>query len=146
MDTAGLRQLAKQYADGALDKSAYRLARTEYLMTIIEKGAPDPLTQANYTSPRAVAGEETITAATFRSDQTMMLNQRNSVEFAYAQTQPIRLSEQSRLPKTILLAGVVIIVLVVLGLTMLINGGSSDAATNVTSSPGEQQTLSDGEQ
>ncbi len=123
MDTAGLRLLAKQYADGALDKNSYRQARTEYLKTIIEDGAPEPLTQANYTTPKAVAGEETITAATFRSDQTMMLNQRNSAEYIHAQTQPIRLSEKSHLPKTLLIAGVFIIVLVVAGLVMLINGG-----------------------
>lgn len=116
MDATGLRQLARQYADGLIDRQNYREARTRYLEAIIRGESPEPVTQANYTTPKAVAGEETITAKTFRNTQTVMLNRLDAGELLHQQTQPIKLTEASLWPRLAVIAALVIalIVLVVL--------------------------------
>lgn len=118
MESAGLRQLARRYADGELDRDSYRQARTELLETVLKGNKPDPLTQANYTSPKAVTGEETITAKTFRNNQTVMLNRMSSSELLHQQTQPIKLTEESHWPRITLIAAVVG-VLIAIGIAML---------------------------
>lgn len=116
MEATGLRQLARQYADGQIDRQSYRDARTRYLEAILRGESPEPVTQANYTTPRAVAGEETITAKTFRNTQTVMLNRLDAGELLHQQTQPIKLTEASLWPRLAIIATLVIalIVLVVL--------------------------------
>ncbi len=113
MEATGLRQLARQYAEGQLDRQSYRDARTSYLEAILRGESPEPVTQANYTTPRAVAGEETITAKTFRNNQTVMLNRLDAGELLHQQTQPIKLSEASLWPRLAIIAALVIALIVV---------------------------------
>lgn len=119
MDATGLRQLARQYADGQIDRQSYREARTSYLEAIIRGESPEPVTQANYSTPKAVAGEETITAKTFRNTQTVMLNQLDTSELLHQQTQPIKLTEASLWPRLAIIATLVIALLI---LVMLVTG------------------------
>lgn len=120
MDATGLRQLARQYADGHIDRQSYLEARTRYLEAIIRGESPEPVTQANYTTPKAVAGEETITARTFRNNQTVMLNRLDAGELLHQQTQPIRLSQASLWPR--LAAAIAALVIALIVLVMLLTG------------------------
>jgi len=121
MSTISLRHLARQYADGALDQESYRRARADYLESVLNgNDPPGSVTQANYTSPKAVAGEETITEATFRrgTEETQILwragDKHSADEQApYLQTQPIQLSDRS-LPNVYITAGVAAGVIVLL--------------------------------
>lgn len=108
MSQISLRQLARRYAEGALDKEAYRQARAEYIQAIVtgEEGSGS-LTQANYTSPPVVAGEETVTAAQLRNyEQTQIItNSDPGSTLPHMQTQPIQLTDRSQ-PSTAVIAGV----------------------------------------
>lgn len=148
MNRISLRQLAKQYAEGSLDREAYRRARAEYLDAVLNGDqTPGPLTQANYTSPRAVAGEETVTSATFRrgtEDTRILMTSRDPDEAGQQdpalQTQPIRLSDGSRNPVYII-AGIIAGVLVLsIGVSLLLTGGDDSSETSGVNPAAEQPT------
>ncbi len=151
MNRISLRQLAKQYAEGSLDREAYRRARAEYLDAVLNGDqTPGPLTQANYTSPKAVAGEETVTSATFRrgtEDTRILMASRDPDEAGQQdpalQTQPIRLSDGSRNPVYII-AGIIAGVLVLsIGVSVLLIGGDGSSETSGVNPATEQPAAGD---
>ncbi len=151
MSTISLRHLARQYADGALDQVSYRRARADYLESVLNgNDPPGSVTQANYTSPKAVAGEETITEATFRrgTEETQILwragdkNQSGEQE-PYLQTQPIQLNDRS-LPNVYITAGVAAGAIVLLvGASLLFMGDDEPATSSAPAATATEQTAED---
>jgi len=141
MSDTSLRQLAKKYADGSLDQESYRRARADYLEAILNGDeSPGSLTQASYTSPQAVAGEETVSAASLQARQEPMQPAEGDPQPAELfQTRPIQLSDNAHNPIYIsvaIIAGV--LVLVVLGTLLL--GGDEDGTATDTAAPAAEQT------
>lgn len=146
MSAISLRHLARQYADGSLDQESYRRARAEYLDAVLNgNDTPGSVTQANYTSPKAVAGEETITEATFRrgTEETQILwrtgnNDKTAEQDPYLQTQPIQLSDHS-LPNVYITAGIAAgVILLIVGTSLLFMGDDEPASSAATPAAAEQ--------
>lgn len=150
MSRISLRQLAKQYADGSLDQESYRRARADYLHTIIEgEEPPGSLTQASYTSPKAVAGEETVTAAALHDkEQKQKISEQDPAPAEHLQTTPIQLTDNSRNPVYIS-AGIIAAILVIVILASLLFGGkeaeragAAEDSSQATAAPAEPETAS----
>lgn len=117
MSRISLRQLAKQYADGSLDQESYRRARADYLQSILEgNDPPGSLTQASYTSPKAVAGEETVTSAALHDEQEQKkFAEQDPSPAEHLQTTPIQLTANSHNPVFIsaaVIAGILVLFIV----------------------------------
>lgn len=150
MSAISLRHLARQYADGALDQESYRRARADYLDAVLNgSDTPGSVTQANYTSPRAVAGEETVTEATFRqgTEETQILwrggdSAKNDEQEPHLQTQPIQLSDHS-LPTIYITAGIAAgVIILIIGASLLFMG-DEEAATSATTPAATEQAATE---
>lgn len=133
MSRISLRQLAKQYADGSLDQASYRRARADYLDAILKGNeTPGSITQASYTSPKAVAGEETVTAASLQDEQKKrQYAAQDSAPAEHLQTRPIQLSDHSRNP-VFISAGIITAVLVLIIAGSLLLGGDDSGGNRAT--------------
>lgn len=140
MSELTLRQLARRYADGALDTEAYRSARAEYIETVLTADGADALTHANYTSPPTVAGEETVTAAQLREyDQTRIISGNDPSPHQHMQTQPIQLSDGSQPSAVVIAAAVagILILALVIGST-LFSGSENEPADAAAGMQGQK--------
>ncbi|MDZ7736359.1 MAG: hypothetical protein U5P41_09825 [Gammaproteobacteria bacterium] len=138
MSRASLRQLAKKYADGSLDQASYRRARADYLDAILKGDeAPGAITQASYTSPRAVAGEETVTAASLQDEQQKHQYSRDDpAPVEHLQTRPIQLSDHTRNP-VFISAGIITAVLVLIIAGSLLLGGDDSGDKRAATAGGD---------
>lgn len=145
MSRINLRQLARRYAEGALDQQAYRQARAEYIEAALAgDDNVGSLTQASYTSPPAIVGEETITAARLQQEreQTQMLFGNASAQNpTHLQTQPIQLTDRSQ-PSVALMAGAIAVVLTIGIIAMMLLGDGDDSPGAAPAQSQSMQPLS----
>lgn len=134
MKQPSLRKLARQYAEGTLDISAYRRARAEMIQSILEADQTDtPLTQANYTAPMADEDSktETLTATARTLSSTRIIRD----PLPTPTTQPIKIGTDWRIPA----AAAAIIAILLLIVIILLLVGDSDPVRD------EEETISQDE-
>jgi hypothetical protein len=119
MKQPSLRELARKYADGALEITDYRHARAELIQSILDADETvPPLTQANFTLSADDDNDNKTQTATARTLSSSRITRKLPPEPV---TTPIKLGRDWRIPAG---AGVSVLILIVISVVLLRSPGT----------------------